>query len=124
MHFIIRLLSWFTFGYGMKPIFNVFYLMKKLSIAVITTVSFASIINCCRFLNVSCTFMYMLYYVNADLTKMMAKRYVPPGARSRGAANSKNHAADFPRTLDDVVRDQGGDVFTVILRSENTYGKI
>ena len=66
----------------------------------------------------------MLYNVNADPTKIMEKRYVPPGARSRGAANSKNHVEDSPRKLDDIVRDQGGDVFTVKLRSNNTYGKI
>ena len=54
----------------------------------------------------------------------MEKRYVPPGARSRGAANSKIHAEDSQRTLDDVVRDQGGDVFKVKLRSDNSYGKI
>jgi len=56
----------------------------------------------------------------------MAKRYVPPGARgARGAGNSNTiHTEESQRSLDDIAKDQGGDVFTVKLRSDNTYSKI
>lgn len=56
----------------------------------------------------------------------MAQRYVPPGARgARGAGNSNTiHTEESQRSLDDIAKDQGGDVFTVKLRSDNTYSDL
>ena len=54
----------------------------------------------------------------------MAKRYVPPGARPKGTQGPTNQSEDSQRSLEDIDRNQeGGDVFIVKLRSDNTYSK-
>ena len=56
----------------------------------------------------------------------MAARYVPPGARSKGTqgCNSVNQAEDSQRSLAELVaKDEKTDIFTVKLRSDNSYGK-
>ena len=58
----------------------------------------------------------------------MAARYVPPGARSKEiqGCNSENQAEDRQRSLAELVaKDEKTDipVFTVKLRSDNSYGK-
>ena len=66
--------------------------------------------------------MYMCYAGAKKMTE--PKRYVPPGARPKVARGSSgNHGEDSQRSLDDVAKDQGGDVFTVKLRSDNNYSK-
>ena len=56
----------------------------------------------------------------------MAARYVPPGARSKEiqGCNSVNQAEDRQRSLAELVaKDEKTDIFTVKLRSDNSYGK-
>ena len=56
----------------------------------------------------------------------MAKRYIPPGAKPKVAAiatSSTNHVEDSQRSLDDLVREQGSDVFTVKLEAATLYSK-
>lgn len=55
----------------------------------------------------------------------MAKRNIPPGARRKTATHSGTHSdcKDSQRTLDDIVKEQGNDVFTVILQAESFYSK-
>ena len=57
----------------------------------------------------------------------MAARYVPPGARSKGTqgCNSVNQAEDSQRSLAELVaKDEKTDIFTVKLRSDNSYGLV
>ena len=57
---------------------------------------------------------------------MATPRYVPPGARSKGTqgCNPVNQAEDSQRSLDELVAtDEKTDIFTVKLRSDNSYGK-
>ncbi|CAH3030822.1 unnamed protein product [Porites evermanni] len=57
----------------------------------------------------------------------MAARYVPPGARSKEiqGCNSVNQAEDRQRSLAELVaKDEKTDIFTVKLRSDNSYDKI
>lgn len=69
-------------------------------------------------------FYYIIYSNYTGPEKTMAKRYVPPGARSKETAGSTTkNAEDSQRSLDDIAQDAGGAVFTVKLRSENTYSK-
>lgn len=56
----------------------------------------------------------------------MAARYVPPGARSKEiqGCNSVNQVQDRQRSLAELVaKDEKTDIFTVKLRSDNSYGK-
>ena len=59
-------------------------------------------------------------------------RYIPPGDRYRGGGGGRgggrggggaNNVEDSQRSLDDIAKEQGGSVFTVKLRSDNTYSK-
>lgn len=49
-------------------------------------------------------------------------RYIPPGAKSRGGGGA-NNVEDSQRSLGDIAKEQEGSVFTVNLRSDNTYSK-
>ena len=52
------------------------------------------------------------------------KRYIPPGARPKETTNGpRKNPEDSQRSLDDLVQDQGGGVFTVALRSKKQYSK-
>ena len=55
----------------------------------------------------------------------MAKRYIPPGARPKTATHSGTNSdrKDSQRTLDDIIKEQGIDVFTVILQAESFNSK-
>lgn len=53
-----------------------------------------------------------------------SKRYIHPGARPKETTGGpRKISEDSQRSLDDLVQDLGGDVFTVELRSENHYSK-
>ncbi|XP_068698957.1 uncharacterized protein [Montipora foliosa] len=57
----------------------------------------------------------------------MAKRHIPPGARPKVAAiatSSTNHVEDSQRSPDDLVREQGSDVFTVKLEAATLYNHL
>ena len=55
----------------------------------------------------------------------MAKRYIHPGARPKTATRTGTNSdcKDYQRTLDDIIKEQGNDVFTVILQAESSNGK-
>ena len=55
----------------------------------------------------------------------MAKRYIPPGARPKTATHSGTNSDRevSQRTLDDIIKEQGNEVFTVILQAESFYCK-
>ena len=59
------------------------------------------------------------------LSKIMAKRNIPPGARPKTATHSGTNSGRevSQRTLDDITKEQGNDVFTVILQAESFYSK-
>lgn len=50
-------------------------------------------------------------------------RYIPPGAKSRGGGGA-NNVEDSQRSLGDIAKEQEGGVFTVNLRSDNTYNDL
>lgn len=52
----------------------------------------------------------------------MAKRYIHPGARPKTATRTGTNSdcKDSQRTLDDIIKEQGNDVFTVILQAESS----
>lgn len=59
------------------------------------------------------------------LSKIMAKRYIHPGARPKTATRTGTNSdcKDSQRTLDDIIKEQGNDVFTVILQAESSNSK-